>query len=387
MRTYVQKYRKLFIVSQAGEIKRMTSPTTNNTVFSRSAPETTFVIITFYMSFVCILSVILNFAAAYVLLVKDRCSSALSVLIFSLTCSNLFFTITTTPLTIYANYKRKWTMGSSACSYYGLMTFSGGLSSIYHLLLLSIERFISVVHPFEKDTFLQSFYVYLSAIISWILPFASSSLPLLGWSKYTIESIGTACSVDIFPDSFVGVSYNIFIFLTGYTLPMSIIIYLNVRFLKEVQVIINRAKDKLINVREQSKEILKNERCLMRQMCLQVIAFVACFNIAWLPYAVVFALGMLRAKPFDNPLIESIPSFFAKSYSLYDPILFFVLNKRFRSLLMSCIYGDSDADANELEMNHNDINRQAVKAGDMEDWEKNSERRQFRRNINSITNG
>ena len=337
----------------------MISTGRNQSTFSIKVPDNTYDIITIYMILVCLLSGTLNSLAAYVLLFKDKLRSAQSVILFSLTTGNAIFTAAGTPLTIYANYQHGWTMGAIACTYYGSITFSCGLSEIYHLLLLSFERFIAVVHPFENDKLLQPCYLYLSIILSWAMAFLVSSLPIFGWSRYTTEGIGTSCSVELYPNSMNGISYNIFIMLIGYMIPMSIIIYFNVRFLKEVQRIINRAKETTASVSGQRKEIQKSDKALMKQMSLQVTALVVSFNISWLPYAVIVTMGLLRARPSENPLFESIPSYFAKSYSLYDPILFFILNKKFRLLLFGCSRRHELSQANipDLEMRKNETNR------------------------------
>ena len=326
----------------------MTTAIGNQTLYQ--VPAIAYNITAIYLVFVCTVSCLLNSVAAYVIGFKDKCSSAQAVLIFSLTASNALFTLATTPLTIHANCKHEWEAGSAACSYYAFMTFCGGLSSISHLLLLSVERYIAVVHPFQANTLLQHSHVYIGIVLSWLVTFTIASLPLFGWSRYQIEGIRTSCSVEIFPTSMNGISYNIFIFIIGYAVPISIITYMNTRFLQEVKRLINRGKRNGDGAGKQDYAMRKREDALMKQMCLQVVALVTSFNISWLPYAIVMFIGTIRGKPFENPQISSIPSYFAKSYTLYDPIIFFVVNKKYRSMLKQCIFKTEASRAINIEL-------------------------------------
>ena len=339
----------------------MTSIVNNQTLSSINLPTRVYNITMIYLICVLLAGCSLNVLAAYVLAIRDKLSSTQAVLLFSLTTSNAFFTVATTPFTIHANYKREWEMGSTVCAYFGFVSFTGGLSSIYHLLLLSLERFIAVVYPFHVSNLLRSRYVYRSIIFGWILIIAIASLPLFGWSKYTEEGIGTSCSVNLFPASANGISYNVFIVVIGYAMPISSILYFNVKFLKEVQRIINRGRKQGYNLRRGCFAMKKAERLAMKQMSLQVAALVASFNICWLPYAVIVMVGLFRGKPFENKRIASIPSYFAKSYTVYDPIIFFILNKNFRSLFKRCVNRNALSETSRV----NSIKLEAFKsAGD-----------------------
>lgn len=55
--------------------------------------------------------------------------------------------------------------------------------------------------------------------------------PFIGWSYYSMEGALTSCSVDWADRSFNVVSYNIFIFIISYFIPVAIIIYTNLKLL------------------------------------------------------------------------------------------------------------------------------------------------------------
>ena len=54
---------------------------------------------------------------------------------------------------------------------------------------------------------------------------------MVGWSYYSMEGALTSCSVDWADRSLNVVSYNIFIFIISYFIPVTIIIYTNTKLL------------------------------------------------------------------------------------------------------------------------------------------------------------
>ena len=311
----------------------------NETISLNEISDYTYTIVALYMIIVGFMSVVLNATAAFVLMTKIKGSSAQTHILFSLMVSDALCTAISAPLTIHANLANSWSMGQNACAFYGFVTFSAGLSSIYHLLLLSAERFIAVVYPFRSETLLRPGNLNMAIALSWLLAIAVASMPFFGWSSYKIEGIGTSCAVDIFPNTINSISYSLFILLIGYVAPMCVIVFCNTRFLKEVHKLTKNTGSRRTNAidRRQNAALVEEDKRLRKQMCFLVCTLILSFNMAWLPYAVITLFGLARGSPFDNLLICSIPSYFAKSYSVYDPVIYFILDKKFRSSLFHCL--------------------------------------------------
>uniref|UniRef100_A0ACB8ECM9 Uncharacterized protein n=1 Tax=Sphaerodactylus townsendi TaxID=933632 RepID=A0ACB8ECM9_9SAUR len=76
-----------------------------------------------------------------------------------------------------------------------------------------------------------------------------------------------------------------------------------------------------------------------RQVTQMVIAMVMAFLICWLPYA-TFAMVVATTKDLSiQPALASLPSYFSKTATVYNPIIYVFMNKQFRSCLlntMSC---------------------------------------------------
>ena len=64
-----------------------------------------------------------------------------------------------------------------------LFVLSLGLSC-YNLMLISVERFVAIVYPLKKSTYISKGRLLLMILFGWCLCLINSSLPLLGWNNY-----------------------------------------------------------------------------------------------------------------------------------------------------------------------------------------------------------
>ena len=89
---------------------------------------------------------------------------------------------------------------------------------------------------------------------------------------------------------------------------------------------------------------LKRELKIVRT----VLLFVSMFCVAWLPYSVIAIYGQYGddIENIINPFSSCIPFLFAKLASIYNPLVYLILNKDCRMFLKTnfCIFRDSSKD-------------------------------------------
>ena len=310
------------------------------------------------MVVVTIGSILFNGLASYVIVAKFSISNQQMRILLSMFIGDALAPAMSYPLVVYASFKKYWDLGAIACSYYAFVTSVGGIASIYHLVLLSAERYFYVVHPYSYEHFVSNRNVKIALLVSWTLPVVTSSLPLLGWSSYVIEGIGTACAFNLFPRNWSDRSFNIYLVCTAFVVPMIFIVYVNAVFLSVVFKLV-RCPCESNNSRRQSGEHdpfcqVNMDRPLAKQMSALVLLLILCFLLSWLPYACVAIIGILGKLPHDSHVKISIPSFFAKGYSLYDPIVYFFLDKKFRNSTISMVCKSHDVNGmNDIELQQN----------------------------------
>jgi hypothetical protein len=81
-------------------------------------------------------------------------------------------------------------------------------------------------------------------------------------------------------------------------------------------------------VSRSSSICFKREVKLIKMVALIVIMFI----IAWLPYAIVALVAQFGSniERYINPFTTTLPALFAKTSSIYNPLIYTISNKEFR---------------------------------------------------------
>ncbi|XP_065056614.1 rhodopsin-like [Rhopilema esculentum] len=324
---------------------------TENGTTKQNVTSGFYVATAFYVSVITFCSVLFNSMACYILATKFQGWKPQMRILFSMFLGDAIAPAIAYPLVVYSNAVKEWSLGGKACSYYAFTTSVGGIGSIYHLVLLSAERYIGIVYPFAYQEITRTKNVTRGLIIAWSLATVSSVFPLFGWSSYKIEGVGTSCSFDLFAESWSDKSFGIYLITVAFAIPITMIFILNLGFLKVVFKLTECPCRKNSNQREVQHSAvcqLGKDRKIANQMCILVIALLFSFLSSWLPYAIVSALGIIGKLPRDNAIAISVPSYFAKSYTIYDPLLYFFLDKKFRNAVKRVCCGNTRTEAGDI---------------------------------------
>jgi c-opsin len=129
---------------------------------------------------------------------------------------------------IYFSFLIRWTFSHSSCVFSAFLMYLIGVTSIYILSAASLARFYAVYNPLNVTIF--SLKKCLSMIGGcFISGLFWSSMPLLGWSHYSLEGAGTICSVAWNERSWTVTSYNASICVFVFLIPLLCIIWTNTK--------------------------------------------------------------------------------------------------------------------------------------------------------------
>lgn len=59
-----------------------------------------------------------------------------------------------------------------------------------------------------------------------------------------------------------------------------------------------------------------------------VLAMIIAFFICWVPYTVISVVVVVDPEIYIPPLVATMPMYFAKTSPVYNPIIYFLTNKR-----------------------------------------------------------
>uniref|UniRef100_A0A8C5Q106 G-protein coupled receptors family 1 profile domain-containing protein n=1 Tax=Leptobrachium leishanense TaxID=445787 RepID=A0A8C5Q106_9ANUR len=224
-------------------------------------------IVPFFYYTVFIVSVTGNSLILFLLLKYEKLKTVTNLFIFNLVISDLLFSIS---LPFWAYYhSNEWVFGNGLCKIFSSIFFTGFFSCILFLTMMSIDRYLAVVHAVSASRTRKLMYVYLASIVIWSISILSTipKFVLYGTRKdgisgvlceetgYTFEKIEKWKRIGYYQQTIV------FFFL-----PLLVIIYCYSMILIKLQHTKMHNKDKA-----------------MKLIFIIVLAFIIC----WTPYNVV----------------------------------------------------------------------------------------------------
>ncbi|XP_032629237.1 opsin-5-like [Chelonoidis abingdonii] len=221
------------------------------------------------------------------------------------------------------------------CKVDGFIILFFGLISINTLTAISVLRYIKGCQPHQAHK-IDRKNITLTMIVIWATALFWASAPLLEWGSYTDHKYGT-CEIDWIKATFSVVykSYVIGVFISGFFIPVSIMVFCYMSIIKTV---------KSSHKTTRGKKISQRQRLMERN--ITQVSFVICFAffLAWSPYAVI---SMWSACGFQVPeLTNVLASLFAKSASFYNPLIYMGMSSKFRKdirNLFQCLNQDKDS--------------------------------------------
>ena len=256
-----------------------------------------------------------------------------NIIIFSLMVSNFVLSSIAIPFNIHANIMKKWTFGVPGCKAYGFINSLCGLASMSHLAGAAFQRYDTIDRGTRGKGFFNERRAVYFVIFLWFYSFVFSVAPLVNWSSYTIEGVGTSCAVDWSSSNPTAVSYIVILFIFGFFLPLGIIVFSYYRVFKLVRLMRINAN----NIWGNSSVAARNTLNIERKMVFLILVMIGAFLISWTPYAVVSLISATGNRRLIGPLVASISAYIAKSSCIYNPIIYVFMLKTFRRKMIAML--------------------------------------------------
>nr|QVK45899.1 G protein-coupled receptor [Proales similis] len=245
--------------------------------------------------------------------------TSLNAFIIALTSFNLIGTVFELPFIIISNLRCRWAFSHFFCVASAYLMYFVGCTSIYLMAAIALQRFYIIYKPMEirSVNFRNTMIVIAGCCLNGLF---WSTMPLIGWSHYSIEGAGTSCSVEWNERSLNVTSYNTSIFMFVFLIPLGAILYSSLRLMLIVKQLPQMIKT---TNNAQAKKRLSNER----KLTVIILFFIAVFIVAWTPYALVALYTAFIDADGVPPLLGTIPAIFAKSSMLWSTLFYILLNK------------------------------------------------------------
>lgn len=272
-----------------------------------------------------IASVFLNGLVIIVILKKGHALNMLDCSIVSLAFSDFLQAGCAYSLELYAYFNQS-VRTKDFCKASGFGVSFLALTSINHLVGISLERFIILRSPFKARSFFGRRLNALFIIIpSWLYAFLCALFPLIGWSSYRRLKAGYfSCQMDMNSRDDNAASYLWFLLVSCFLVPLIVIVVCAVCSFYEIQRIANST----IKLGVKGKASEKKRQTDEKNITFTIIGMIVTYLIAWSPYAICVFVFSIDGTVGDTMLTFS--GIFGKLSTAFNPIVYSLGAKSFR---------------------------------------------------------
>ncbi|KAM9325232.1 opsin-VA-like [Gastrophryne carolinensis] len=277
------------------------------------------------MFFITIISVVENFIVIVVTAKFKQLRQPLNYIIVNLSVADFLVSVVGGSISIAANSRGYFYFGAWACVVEGFAVTFFGIVALWSLSILAFERYVVICRPLGNLR-LRGKHSAIGILFVWVFSLVWTIPPIFGWSSYTTSKIGTTCEPNWYSGELEDHSYIITFLITCFVLPLLLIFVSYGKLMRKLRKV-SDTQGRLGSTRKPEKEVT-------RMVVIMIVAFLIC----WTPYAALSILVTAWPSLELDPRLAAVPAFFAKTASMYNPIIYVYMNKQFRRCLLQMFH-------------------------------------------------
>ncbi|NWI18045.1 OPSO protein, partial [Crypturellus soui] len=239
----------------------------------------------------------------------------INYMIVNVSVADFLVSLTGGTISFLANLRGYFYMGHWACVLEGFAVTFFGIVALWSLALLAMERCFVVCRPPGRAR-LAGKHAALGIAFVWGFSFVWTIPPTMGWSSYTTSRIGTTCEPNWYSRAYTDHTYIITFLTTCFVVPLLVILVAYGKLIRKLR--------KVLDTQDHLGATRKLERQVTRMVVVMILAFLMC----WMPYATLSILVTTCPSMELDPRLAAIPSFFSKTATVYNPIIYVFMNKQ-----------------------------------------------------------
>lgn len=283
-----------------------------------------------YILFITVLGIVLNMFVLMVFCLHKKACTVAEIYLSNLAAADLVLLSCLPFWAVNIINSFDWPFGQFLCKVVNLGIKMNAYSSIYFLVLVSIDRYVALVHTMSYGQMRRPKYAKLGCLLMWGFGFLLS-VPTLIYRKvkyFPLYDV-SACFLD-----YQNLSVELFcdgmLVVFSFIIPISIILFCTIKIIQALKI--------------KSIERLNAEKTEQRATILMLVVLLA-FLICWVPFHIVTTLDvMLRADIVGGchltialDIANQICTYLAFFNSVLNPILYVIVGKNFRKKLLEVI--------------------------------------------------
>ncbi|OAD62574.1 Allatostatin-A receptor [Eufriesea mexicana] len=291
------------------------------------------IVVPIFFGMIGILGLVGNSLVVIVVAANPGMRSTTNILIINLAVADLLFVIFCIPFTATDFVLPYWPFGNIWCKMVQYLIIVTAYASVYTLVLMSLDRYLAVVHPISSMSWRTENHAIIAICIAWAMIFALSTPAFFVHGEDTNDSSSsnlTACR--ILPE-YSWPSFQMTFFLMSYLLPLMLICYFYVCMLIRLW---------------RGDRVSAEGRRGRKRVTRLVFVVVGVFAFCWCPIQVILVTKSFNVYPLKLATImfQIASHILAYTNSCVNPILYAFLSDSFRKAFRKIIYCRPRSDQN-----------------------------------------
>ncbi|XP_053975033.1 allatostatin-A receptor-like [Hylaeus volcanicus] len=285
------------------------------------------IVVPIFFGMIGILGFVGNCLVVTVVAANPGMRSTTNILIINLAVADLLFVVFCIPFTATDFVLPFWPFGNIWCKIVQYLIIVTAYASVYTLVLMSLDRYLAVVHPVTSRSWRTENHAILAICIAWAMIFTISTPALVVHGEFqdndtTPASNLTACR--ILPQ-YDWPFFQMTFFLMSYLLPLMLICFFYICMLVRLW---------------RAARVSAESRRGRRRVTRLVLVVVGVFAFCWCPIQVILVTKSLGVYPLTTPTImfQIASHILAYTNSCVNPILYAFLSDSFRKAFRKIIY-------------------------------------------------
>ncbi|XP_009581551.1 PREDICTED: somatostatin receptor type 1-like [Fulmarus glacialis] len=251
----------------------------------------------------------------YVILRYAKMKTATNIYILNLAIADELLMLSV-PFLVTSTLLHHWPFGSLLCRLVLSVDAINMFTSIYCLTVLSVDRYIAVVHPIKAARYRRPTVAKMVNLGVWVLSILII-LPIIIFSNTAANSDGTVACNMLMPEPTQRwlVVFVVYTFLMGFLLPVVAICLCYILII---------AKMRMVALKAGWQQRKRSERKITLMVMMVVMVFVIC----WMPFYIVQLVNVFVEQ--DDATISQLSVILGYANSCANPILYGFLSDNFK---------------------------------------------------------
>ncbi|XP_055606216.1 allatostatin-A receptor isoform X2 [Uranotaenia lowii] len=256
--------------------------------------------------------------------------STTNLLIINLAAADLLFVIFCVPFTATDYILSEWPFGILWCKFVQYMIVVTAHASAYTLVLMSLDRFLAVVHPITSMSVRTEKNAIIAITVTWFV-ILTTAIPVAishGILRYPSKGEDYTACLFLHTEGYSLIAFHVSFFLSSYIVPLTLISMLYVGMLARLW--------KGAPGGRVSDESRRGKRRVTRMVVVVVLAFAVC----WCPIQMILVLKSLNRYEVTHVsiIVQIVAHVLAYTNSCINPVLYAFLSDNFRKAFRKVVW-------------------------------------------------